>query len=481
MEGEDRVKTDMLTTNAGQFGSPGANYGADDKNVKECSGCVCCTGQASALKEIMDLLVLEQSKSSERETRIMRELQLVSRRLREVQEQISDVRTAIPSPAQASQAARSKSAGTGLSMPYAASSTVTHVPTVPRTYKDAAATMSRTMSSAMHPAKRVKATPGVAVRQAVDVSSHLHRDAEVRNEDVHLSSRKTLQEQERTRPVGANTQQPVGYSADSLKTNLSTSITSTSKVLDEVALDDSTWTLVSSSKNRPVKKADLYVGNLKEGTTSDDLQQFLQSRVSSAGLSITIHRVTVAVSGSSNHTYGRLTVSATDAPLLKERNFWPGNLYCRGWQFRENDMSTSQAAETIRPEKVPDNRLKISPLPASLARKVAEQERDGWQSLATIRSQRPASDYRASSNGPPETSSETPMCQKKVGKRDRVTPLSECERHAPMSTDDQDSDDSYDYQSRDDDDNDNDDACSEANANDGSGEDKTRDSRCKND
>lgn len=110
----------------------------------------------------------------------------------------------------------------------------------------------------------------------------------------------------------------------------------------DFAPDDSSWKLVSSRKPRSHKRTVLYVGNLAQDTSLEDLEKFLLIRAEATGSSqIKIHRTNTNGEGTSSRLFdkengkaARITVDESNAEALLKRSFWPSPVYARRWNFQ---------------------------------------------------------------------------------------------------------------------------------------------------
>ena len=101
--------------------------------------------------------------------------------------------------------------------------------------------------------------------------------------------------------------------------------------------EDDLWTLVSKAKPCG-RKAVLYVGNLEENTTEDQVQEYVRRRSMKAGINQPkLHNCKVyrREEGELGNWAARITVNEASAEYLCNRNFWCGRVYARPWIFRD--------------------------------------------------------------------------------------------------------------------------------------------------
>ena len=88
----------MVPSPAG-LGDPSPNVA--DEPIEEAApashACTTCSENAALLQQVLELLETERTLAVERETRMMRELQLTSQRLKEMEEELVEVKSAITS------------------------------------------------------------------------------------------------------------------------------------------------------------------------------------------------------------------------------------------------------------------------------------------------------------------------------------------------------------------------------------------------
>ena len=115
-----------------------------------------------------------------------------------------------------------------------------------------------------------------------------------------------------------------------------------SKAILDVIADDS-WQLVSAEPPRP-KKAMLYVGNLSESCTEESLAAFVKQRSAKAGAETTVHDCSMH-RAENGKVSARLMVEASALLLVVSPNFWPRPLYARPWQFKDRDQHQNAASQ----------------------------------------------------------------------------------------------------------------------------------------
>ncbi|XP_065176072.1 uncharacterized protein LOC135805880 [Sycon ciliatum] len=112
--------------------------------------------------------------------------------------------------------------------------------------------------------------------------------------------------------------------------------------------EDDAWTLVSHDKPRKPKKKVIFVGNLKAGTTEEQLATYLHRRIAAAALpNFPLHSVTILEKRPLNNSRltvsGRVMINAQDAGYLLAKNLWPGRVYSRLWKFDADRNSNGRA------------------------------------------------------------------------------------------------------------------------------------------
>ena len=94
------------------------------------------------------------------------------------------------------------------------------------------------------------------------------------------------------------------------------------------------WTLVSSRKDQTARKV-LYIGNVRPGTTGEDISKYITERAKGVGVhcpQIFNTKVFEAKPGA-EFSGIRVSVDAESAAPLTEWSFWPRPLYARQWNF----------------------------------------------------------------------------------------------------------------------------------------------------
>lgn len=113
--------------------------------------------------------------------------------------------------------------------------------------------------------------------------------------------------------------------------------------------EDDCWKLVVSKKPDE-KKAVLYLGNVSQETTAENISKFVAKRCESLGVHTPqIFNCRVFPNKDSSHgatVSARITIPASAASVLKNRTFWPRPIYARSWKF-QNLASGDQAAITL--------------------------------------------------------------------------------------------------------------------------------------
>jgi len=104
--------------------------------------------------------------------------------------------------------------------------------------------------------------------------------------------------------------------------------------------DNDMWTLVSRAKVRSPKKRVFFIGNVEEGRTKEELSEYIVRRCALSSHQAYVHEADILVLKSGG-LGGRVMVNEMDAPYLTAPKFWPGELYCRPWKFKEKDNPQS--------------------------------------------------------------------------------------------------------------------------------------------
>ena len=117
--------------------------------------------------------------------------------------------------------------------------------------------------------------------------------------------------------------------------------------------DDPSWQTISCERRRRRKRKDLFVGNLKTGTTGEFLTNFIQCRAQDVDKDVPVHNVKVFDQKEGKETItARVTVDAQDSALLKSKSFWPGRLYCRDYVYNQpNDKHASRTPAPSNEER----------------------------------------------------------------------------------------------------------------------------------
>lgn len=323
------------------FGNPSPEDGGsgDDSSCKGvASSCSCCED----LKYMKEMLEVQVAEGQYREKRLSNKIDDLTRLVRSLMDSIEERVAITPSSA--------------ISLNPAACPTV-NASREQESYANA--TAARTVRSASNPAKRRRtgspgAGPYAATAKAVSgeimlapAQSDLARGTRGRSRSRSRSAMRAMYE-----------------SADSLDTNVgvlsSNGEPAADKTIPEIAEDDETWSLVSRSRSRPSKKKDIAVERLKADTSEEGLEKFILARSTALSISVTLHRVKVfPPKEGREEVCARITVNASDAPVLKQRSFWPGRLYCRDWHYQDADdgsgrrrQKPNQSSTTQTPDLV---------------------------------------------------------------------------------------------------------------------------------
>ena len=98
-----------------------------------------------------------------------------------------------------------------------------------------------------------------------------------------------------------------------------------------------------TSRKPSLKKAVLFLGNLKPNIQEDELRSFIVQRAASTSVELSICdcRIFPKVDSSS----ARIVVNDKCSSLLKCRDFWPRPLYCRPWNFEKYAATSSDGEQ----------------------------------------------------------------------------------------------------------------------------------------
>ena len=108
--------------------------------------------------------------------------------------------------------------------------------------------------------------------------------------------------------------------------------------------DDDVWQLVCAERPKPRRKV-FFVGRLHASITDSQLESYIVGRAAKAGLEIQVASVSVHSPGSQDtesRASARVSVNAVDAYMLRQPNFWVGEVYCREWRFQPHDARFQQ-------------------------------------------------------------------------------------------------------------------------------------------
>ena len=94
--------------------------------------------------------------------------------------------------------------------------------------------------------------------------------------------------------------------------------------------EDELYTLVTNKKPSG-PKIDIFVGNLKAGITSDELEHFVLERAGESEVRVKIYKVKLF--DKTTHVNARLTINKVSESLLTSTTFWPRSLYGRRWDY----------------------------------------------------------------------------------------------------------------------------------------------------
>ena len=112
--------------------------------------------------------------------------------------------------------------------------------------------------------------------------------------------------------------------------------------LAPLTTEDDLWSSLTDDPP-PVKKAVLYVGNLRQHLDNEALADSIRSRCKAGGeVNLSILEVKLSpMPTNPSYQWAHVTVPQSAEGILTAPNFWPGRVYCRPWRF--------QAAQQHRP------------------------------------------------------------------------------------------------------------------------------------
>ena len=108
--------------------------------------------------------------------------------------------------------------------------------------------------------------------------------------------------------------------------------------------DDKLWSLMLKAKPTG-KKSVLYVGNLEDNASEENLREYIEKRSQKAGINQPkIYNCTIfsREEGELGSWAARITIDHTSHEHVCSRYFWPGRVYARPWKFREQSREEEQ-------------------------------------------------------------------------------------------------------------------------------------------
>ena len=278
--------------------------------------------------EILKTLAALVSESADRETRLNKRVDELSRQLKDVNEELVSLREsaialrkATPRPVQTQQ-------GTGTGQPSRRRTKAGSSAGTAGTRKHDT-TMSRSVSSNI-------SRSGDECEEDGSVPCNISRSSDECEGDGDQDA--TCVDEDRFQPV-------------------QNSKRSKKQCVLQVIADDS-WKMVSSEPPR-AKKAVLYVGNLGDQCTEERLREFVQHRAAAVGTSADVHDCSMHESATGKIS-ARLTVDAATVSTITAANFWPRPLYARQWRFKE---SSGARHDNSSPPAKTDDITKSDPPP----------------------------------------------------------------------------------------------------------------------
>ena len=93
------------------------------------------------------------------------------------------------------------------------------------------------------------------------------------------------------------------------------------------------WGLVSAEepRERAVKKAVFYLGNLRQDASEESLLQYITQRAQDVGSKVSVFNSRLFQKEGSSAA--RITINANAAAFVGKANFWPRPVYVRRWKF----------------------------------------------------------------------------------------------------------------------------------------------------
>ena len=271
---------------------------------------------SSGVQQIMELLAQVRDESAEREQKLLREVQFLTKRVKELEGEVSEFKTAIA----CSSSSSTKTASTRAK--HARSATAVRTPTVSRGNRTNAA---RDRETSQHDDGR----PKVFVMRSGPASDRGKPDLdrpESDTDELHMDTTQSSKTDPRRHDVPDNAAASVrpfseANDADAGDVRLFSEADDT---------DDDSWNYVCSTKPTG-PKSDVFVGNLKPDITEDSLKKYLDIRAARIGLRLVVHRCRLFPKESS--TSARVTVNQAATGTLLTKEFWHRPLYGRKWDY----------------------------------------------------------------------------------------------------------------------------------------------------
>ena len=273
---------------------------------------------------ILEEIRLEREESKSREQRMMSELRMLQQRVKELDEEVFELRSAIASSSTAGRDSKH------LARPVRKGSYAKATPSARATHAAPSSTSSSsTMSTGVLNASASATTEAAPAQSDRDVTQDEHDDDDASQDKA-----------ERNKTFDA-----ISNKRSTRKSSDSAQQTTNLKDFAEDEDDDS-WQMVSSTK--PVgKKAVVFIINLKPDITEEEMHKFVQQRARKAGRAVTIHNLRLF--HKENSTSVRATINSAAFELLVSKSFWPRSIHARPFDFSKYAVEEQPQKATTAP------------------------------------------------------------------------------------------------------------------------------------
>ena len=294
---EDRAEGDKETS----VGSSSKSAKAADK-----SGCS-VTETVTLVRTVLEALQNEHAEAARREHRLLNEFRLVTKRVKDLEDEVFELRSAIAS-SSSPRPAKGKGGSTR--------------PTVQQNGKAQSTTVASSTDKAMTSASLVQDQ----TRTRTNGADGLAPAAEPPNGLVDLPSAGD----------GSGSQHPAEP-----HTSQSSGAASGLGLPQTEKNNDALWHLVTKTKPKSLlKQKALYVGNLRDDATAEGVALYVRERSQELGEEILEPSCSLVETSSSKEFLGaHLLVPAKSANLVMRRSFWPKPAYARSWKFGNTDSA----------------------------------------------------------------------------------------------------------------------------------------------